>query len=258
MAPHATAMSEFEKSVVAVYVGGRPLGAAALGDASQMKNRCESRPAFEPSRSSAWNGWGFDNGNSRFQTSPGLTAADTPKLALKWAFGFPNGNSAYGQPTVTGGRVFAGCGRAAGDDHAGAFARQQLGGSAADTRSTAGQDDDLTGDARATWSVGNRRGKWNGHGCGPFSSLATKWDGCGLDHDLGSGDCRCRPGPVTHITGDHLDVLGGQVGRATRVARQHAYLNSARGQSGDDERAQPARTPGHEHPSGHDVVPGLT
>ena len=39
---------EFDKRVVAVYVGGRPLGAAAAGDASQMKNRCESAPAFEP------------------------------------------------------------------------------------------------------------------------------------------------------------------------------------------------------------------
>ena len=57
---------------------------------------------------SDWNGWGFDRGNSRFQTSPGLTAADTPKLTLKWAFGFPNGNSAYGQPAVAGGRVFVG------------------------------------------------------------------------------------------------------------------------------------------------------
>jgi polyvinyl alcohol dehydrogenase (cytochrome) len=37
-----------------------------------------------------------------------LTAADTPRLALKWAFGFPHGNSAYGQPTVVGGRVFVG------------------------------------------------------------------------------------------------------------------------------------------------------
>ena len=36
------------------------------------------------------------------------TAADAPKLALKWAFGFPNGNSAYGQPAVVGGRVFVG------------------------------------------------------------------------------------------------------------------------------------------------------
>ena len=101
-------MTEFEKRVVAVYVGGRPLGAAATGDASQMKNRCESRPAFDPSKGSDWNGWGFDSGNSRFQTSPGLTAADAPKLALKWAFGFPSGNSAYGQPAVVGGRVFVG------------------------------------------------------------------------------------------------------------------------------------------------------
>src|SRR6185503_2082172 len=54
------------------------------------------------------NGWGFDSGNSRFQTSPGLTAAETPALALKWAFGFPNGNSAYAQPAVVGGRVFVG------------------------------------------------------------------------------------------------------------------------------------------------------
>ena len=108
MAEYAKSMSEFEKRVVAVYVGGRPLGAAAAGDASQMKNRCERQPAFNPLEGSEWNGWGFDNGNSRFQTSPGLTAADAPKLALKWAFGFPNGNSAYGQPTVAGGRVFVG------------------------------------------------------------------------------------------------------------------------------------------------------
>src|SRR6185436_12493290 len=85
-----------------------PLGAAATGDASQMKNRCESRPAFAPFGGAAWNGWGYDSSNSRFQTSPGLTAADAPKLALKWAFGFPNGNSAYGQPSVAGGRVFVG------------------------------------------------------------------------------------------------------------------------------------------------------
>ena len=108
MAQYAKTMSEFEKLVVAVYVGGRPLGAAAAGDASQMKNRCESRPAFAPLKGSEWNGWGFDSANSRYQTSPGLTADDAPKLALKWAFGFPSGNSAYGQPTVAGGRVFVG------------------------------------------------------------------------------------------------------------------------------------------------------
>src|SRR5204863_9184201 len=99
---------EFEKRVVAVYVGGRPLGAAAAGDASEMKSRCESHPPLAPSQESAWNGWGYDSGNSRFQSSPGLAAADVPALTLKWAFGFSSGNSAYGQPTATGGRVFVG------------------------------------------------------------------------------------------------------------------------------------------------------
>ena len=108
MAQHALGLSEFEKRVLSVYVGGRPLGAAATGDASQMKNRCDARSAFDPAKGPSWNGWGFDSSNSRFQTSPGLTAADVPKLALKWAFGFPFGNSAYGQPTVAGGRVFVG------------------------------------------------------------------------------------------------------------------------------------------------------
>ena len=108
MAQYAQGLTEYEKRVMAVYVGGRPLGAAAQGDAAHMKNRCQSQPAFNPTAGSGWNGWGFDSGNSRFQTSPELTAADTPKLALRWAFGFPNGNSAYGQPTVVGGRVFVG------------------------------------------------------------------------------------------------------------------------------------------------------
>jgi polyvinyl alcohol dehydrogenase (cytochrome) len=108
MAPYAQGLSEFEKRVVAVYVGGRPLGAADAGDAVSMKNRCDVHTPFEPSADRDWNGWGYDSGNTRFQPKPGLTAADAPTLTLKWAFGFPNGNSAYGQPTVAGGRVFVG------------------------------------------------------------------------------------------------------------------------------------------------------
>src|SRR3954468_8569803 len=108
MAQYAEGLSEYDKRVVAVYVGGRPLGAAGSGDAAQMSNRCPDRPAIALSSASSWNGWGYDPGNSRFQPRPRLTAADTPKLALQWAFGFPNGNSAYGQPAVVGGRVFVG------------------------------------------------------------------------------------------------------------------------------------------------------
>ena len=39
---------------------------------------------------------------------PDLTAADVPKLKLKWAFGYPTGVSAFGQPTIASGRVFVG------------------------------------------------------------------------------------------------------------------------------------------------------
>ena len=46
--------------------------------------------------------------NTRYQPTPGLAAGDVPKLTLKWAFGFPMGNSSYGQPAVVGGRVFVG------------------------------------------------------------------------------------------------------------------------------------------------------
>ena len=107
-ASHAAGLTEWQKRVMAVYVGGRPLGSSATGDASTMKHRCEGTPAFTPFTGSEWNGWGADGSNTRFQPAPGLTAADTPKLALKWAFGFPMGNSAYGQPAVVGGRVFVG------------------------------------------------------------------------------------------------------------------------------------------------------
>jgi polyvinyl alcohol dehydrogenase (cytochrome) len=108
MAPHAKDLSEFEKRVVAVYVGGRPFGAADSGDASKMKNACSSHPTADWSKSPSWNGWGFDPGNSRFQPAPELSSAQVSRLKLKWAFGFPNGNSAYGQPTVVGGRVYVG------------------------------------------------------------------------------------------------------------------------------------------------------
>jgi len=56
----------------------------------------------------SWNGWGVDLANSRFQPQPGLTAAQVPALKLKWAFGFANATSAFGQPAIAGGRLFLG------------------------------------------------------------------------------------------------------------------------------------------------------
>ena len=38
----------------------------------------------------------------------GITAAEIPRLKLRWAFGYPHGVSAAGQPTVAAGRIFVG------------------------------------------------------------------------------------------------------------------------------------------------------
>ena len=48
MAPYALELSEYEKRVVAVYVGGRPRGAAARGAAAQKKNSSPGAPPVTP------------------------------------------------------------------------------------------------------------------------------------------------------------------------------------------------------------------
>jgi polyvinyl alcohol dehydrogenase (cytochrome) len=60
-----------------------------------------------PRSNGEWNGWA-DAANTRFTKAAGLTAQTTPKLKLKWAFGFPGATTAFGSPTVVDGRVFVG------------------------------------------------------------------------------------------------------------------------------------------------------
>jgi polyvinyl alcohol dehydrogenase (cytochrome) len=56
-----------------------------------------------------WNGWA-DAGNTRFQPArqAGLTRQTTPKLKLKWAFGFPAVTTAFGVPAIVDGKLFVG------------------------------------------------------------------------------------------------------------------------------------------------------
>jgi polyvinyl alcohol dehydrogenase (cytochrome) len=111
MQTEAANLSDEQKRRLAEYMGGRPLGSAALGDANQMPNHCPAEATLaDPAKSPAWNGWGVDAGNSRFQNieAAGITPAQIPGLKLKWAFGFPLGVSAFGQPSVAAGRVFVG------------------------------------------------------------------------------------------------------------------------------------------------------
>ncbi len=103
-------LSEVAKRRVAESLSGRPFGTTQSGDASGMPNHCSSNPPLtDPAGGPAWNGWGADLANTRFQArTAGITAAEIPRLKLRWAFGYPHGVSAAGQPTVAAGRIFVG------------------------------------------------------------------------------------------------------------------------------------------------------
>ena len=104
-------LTEVLKRGFAEFVGGRKLGSVPAGAATAMPNRCAANAKLsDPTAGPAWNGWGVDTTNARVQSAKaaGLTAAQVPKLTLKWAFGFPGAASMYGQPTVASGRIFIG------------------------------------------------------------------------------------------------------------------------------------------------------
>ena len=110
MEVQASGLQDAQKRLVPEYVAGAPLGSTRAGDASAMPNPCVAQPFEHPFAGPMWNGWGVDGSNGRFQSAEvaGLSVEQVPDLTLKWAFGFPNGSSAYSQPTVVGGRVFVG------------------------------------------------------------------------------------------------------------------------------------------------------
>jgi len=109
MKPVGDTLSETDRRRVAESVAGQLLGSAASGDASTMAGRCPSNPPLSDT-GAAWNGWGNGPANLRFQStaSAGLDASSVGRLKLKWAFGFPGGTSAHGQPALAGGRVYVG------------------------------------------------------------------------------------------------------------------------------------------------------
>lgn len=108
MAVQGQALNAAERRAVAAYLGAG--GPAQPGTTPAPVGACgtNATPFADPRASSHWTSWGYDLSNSRYQPSPGLTAADVPKLTLKWAFGFPNGTQAFSQPTIASGRIFTG------------------------------------------------------------------------------------------------------------------------------------------------------
>jgi polyvinyl alcohol dehydrogenase (cytochrome) len=110
MSGQAQGLSDAEKRMIAEAISTQAAGTGASGDAKSMPHQCPSNPPLaDPSSGAAWNGWGVDAANTRFQkaTDAGISAEQVPRFRLKWAFGIPNG-IAYSQPTIASGRVFIG------------------------------------------------------------------------------------------------------------------------------------------------------
>ena len=108
MKDNAARLTDAQKRILAEQLTGKPLGMSQVGQASTMKNQCSAKAIADLTAPPIWSGWGVDATNARYQTATALTAERVPNLALKWAFAFPNGSSAFGQPAVAGGRVFVG------------------------------------------------------------------------------------------------------------------------------------------------------
>jgi polyvinyl alcohol dehydrogenase (cytochrome) len=110
----ALTMSRDERVAVASYLGTRDGLAGPPASAFCADRTIRLNPGSAPQ----WNGWSPGTANSRFQTrsEAGLSAADVPRLKLRWAFGFDGDVSAYSQPTVLDGHLFVGS--AAGVVHA--------------------------------------------------------------------------------------------------------------------------------------------
>ncbi len=95
------AITQAQREAIAKFLG------TAGPQSITQSTRCPTAPTH--ANAPTWNGWA-DPANTRFQSAKaaGLNRQSTPKLKLKWAFGFPNVASAFGTPTLFDGNLFIG------------------------------------------------------------------------------------------------------------------------------------------------------
>ena len=108
MRAQGSRLSGPERRAVAEFVTGKKVGGDVTG--------AETGRCTRPARASDAGACGrlvrleSDDHQHRFQSREmaGLSAADVPRLTLKWALGFPDASVAWSSPTVAGGRVYVG------------------------------------------------------------------------------------------------------------------------------------------------------
>jgi len=101
----AEALSPAQINSVALYLTGDLKDRPAPPSAPINDNLCKEPAPPLTLNELQWNGWGKDLDNSRYQPKPGISAADVPRLKVKWAWRHP-GPMATGQPTIIGERLF--------------------------------------------------------------------------------------------------------------------------------------------------------
>ena len=108
MQAQGATLTDEERKAVAQYLAGRPFGPVQTVAVTAGKLCAKQVPMGDPATMPGWSGWGNSLENTRFQDQArgGLTAADLPRLKLKWAFGFANVPASRTQPAVAGGRLF--------------------------------------------------------------------------------------------------------------------------------------------------------
>jgi polyvinyl alcohol dehydrogenase (cytochrome) len=101
----AAGLSAAERRAVVDYLAAPKQTSASEPPAEFL---CQGSPA-PSSHAPRWSVWGVNLANTRFQESgaAGLSAADVPRLKLKWAFALGKGTAVRSQPAVADGRVFA-------------------------------------------------------------------------------------------------------------------------------------------------------
>jgi polyvinyl alcohol dehydrogenase (cytochrome) len=111
MKAQAVGISDRDMRGIAEMVTGKKMEGGADTLIASMTNVCKSNPPLsDPAGAAGWNGWSPTLDNARYQSAAAakLTAAEVPKLKLKWAFGLPLGASTSSQPSVVAGRIFVG------------------------------------------------------------------------------------------------------------------------------------------------------
>ena len=103
MREHVEDLNEGQRRALADHLGGAAKATVPVQMCdAPMPVRTAGKPRLE--------GWGLNLENTRFAPAEiaQLTAAEVPKLAVKWVFAYPGASRARSQPSIHGGVVYVG------------------------------------------------------------------------------------------------------------------------------------------------------